>query len=148
MLGRVLYFAASLLWRASTVTWRAANDALGADLGSKYNELFRQFLLGEAGFPADAAIWISVTKTRTPQLICIGPHLHNKSTFCQFEMQIFGIRWSLFVGQRIHPVIRRMCTLRSPERFVYLSDSPLDLATRGIENLARTARIATNLRGI
>lgn len=144
----LIYFAGSLLWRASVAVWRAADDVLVTDLGPKYNGLFRRFLMGEAEFPEDAAIWISVTKNRTPQLICIGPHLHNKNTFHQFEMQVFGIRWSVFIGQRIHPVIRRMCTLRSPERFVYLSDSPLDLATRGLENFARTARIAANLRGV
>jgi hypothetical protein len=72
--------------------------------------------------------------------------LHGKGTSHQFEMQIFGIRWSVFVGQRIDSVTRRMCTLRFPERFVYLSDSPLDLAKHGFENFARTARIAPNLR--
>jgi hypothetical protein len=142
----LVYFAASLLWRASVVVWREADDDLTAGLGPKYNELFRKFLMGEEGFPEDAAIWISVTRTRTPELICIGPHLHGKGTSHQFEMQIFGIRWSVFVGQRIDSVTRRMCTLRFPERFVYLSDSPLDLAKHGFENFARTARIAPNLR--
>ena len=147
-LPSLVYFASSLLWRASVAVWRMANDVLVTVLGRRYNDLFHRFLLGEIDFPDDAAIWISVTKTRNPHLICVGPHLHNKTTHHQFEMQVFGVRWSIFVGRQIHATIRRMCSLRSPERFIYLSDSPFDLAMRGAENLIRTTHIADNLRGI
>ena len=66
-------------------------------------------------------MWISVTKKKNPELVFIGPHRHNKRAYHQYEMQMFGIRWSLFVGGQIEPLARRMCTLRSPERFIYVS---------------------------
>jgi hypothetical protein len=142
----LVYFASSLLWRASVAVWRMAGDLLAADLGSKYNEMFRQYLCRETPFPADAAVWISVMKAGNPPFICIGPHLHAKTAYHQFEMQVFGIRWTIFVGGRIDPLIHRMCSLRSSERFVYLSNSPFDLATKGLGHMMETAYVADNLR--
>lgn len=118
------------------------------DLGNHYNEQFRRYLLGEADFPQDAAVWISVVKTKNPPMICISPYFHDKKKYHQFEMQIFGVRWSLFVGQRLDQMIRATCSSRSPQRFIYVSDSPIDLARRGMGNLLKTAHQAENVRYI
>ena len=141
----LVYFSSSLLWRASVSTWRFWGQMITLDLGRKYNEEFRRYLLGESGFPADAAVWISVTSSREPPFVCVGPHLRSKTTYHQFEMQIFGIRWSMFVGREIHPTVRRMCSLRAPEGFIYSSNSPDSLAVQGVGNLMTTARIAQNV---
>ena len=141
----LVYFSSSLFWRASVRTWRLWGQLITLDLGTHYSEEFRGYLLGETGFPMDAAVWISVTAKANPHFVCVGPHLHSKTTYFQYEMQIFGIRWSLFVGRELHPTIRRMCSLRSPERFIYVSNSPDALAATGIANLLTTARIAQNL---
>jgi hypothetical protein len=116
------------------------------DLGPKYQEEFRRYLLGEVGFPDNAAVWISVTSRKNPELICIGPHCQNKNEYYQYEMQVFGIRWSMFVGGRIAPIVRRMCTLRSPERFIYVSESVEQMGVRGGGNLIKTARITKNVQ--
>jgi hypothetical protein len=120
--------------------------AMTVDLGPRYCEEFRKYLLGECDFPANAAVWISVTSMKDPQLFSIGPHLHNKTTYHQFEMQIFGVRWSTFVGGQLDPVIRAMCSLRSPENFVYVSTSIEQMAIRGGGHLIETAHIADNVK--
>jgi hypothetical protein len=141
----LVYFSSSLLWRASISIWRLWSQTLTLDLGPKYNEEFRRYLLGESEFSPNAAVWISVAKN-VPHFVCVGPHLHNKTTYYQFEMQMFGIRWSMFVGRELDPIARRMCSLRSQERFIYLSDSPDALAVQGVANLVKTAHIAQNLQ--
>jgi hypothetical protein len=126
----LVYFSASVFWRASVAWWRMWNRLFSLDLCPKYQEEFRRYLLGDASFPQTAAAWISVTKKKNPELVFIGPHRHNKRAYHQYEMQMFGIRWSLFVGGQIEPLARRMCTLRSPERFIYVSESVEQMVIR------------------
>lgn len=140
------YFASSLLWRASVEVWRLWGQTMTLNLGPTYNEEFRRYLLGETEFPAAAAIWISVASEDNPPFVCVGPHLSSKTTYYQYEMQIFGIRWSMFIGREIDARVQRMCSFRSPERFVYESSTLEKLAVQGVGNLMATAQIAQNLR--
>jgi len=66
--GKLAYFAISVFWRASIHRWNLQDHSLGdIDLG-KYNEVFRQFLLGTTKFPDDAAILIDIFGFRSPVL--------------------------------------------------------------------------------
>lgn len=126
--------------------WRMWDRPFKLDLGPKYQEEFRRYLRGEIGFPDNAAVWISVTSRKKPELACIGPHLHNKNAYYQYEMQVFGVRWSMFIGGQIDAIVRRMCTLRSPERFIYVSESVEQMVIRGGGKLIGTARTAKNVQ--
>jgi hypothetical protein len=136
--AQLVCFGCSLLWRASVHVWRSIGAVTTLDLGKRYNDEFREYLLGDRGFPENVAVWISVART-VKDFICIGPHQHNKTEFYQFEMQLFGIRWTIFVGGRIDPLIRRTYSLRSPENFVILSDLAEALAIEGLAHLYRAA---------
>lgn len=48
------YFALSILWRSSIHEWRYLNGhAISIDLGAKYNEVLRKYLLGEGTVPPE-----------------------------------------------------------------------------------------------
>ena len=47
------YFALSVFWRASVHIWRErGEEPITLDLGKVYNKSFRQYLLGQTGFPS------------------------------------------------------------------------------------------------
>ena len=46
-----LYFAASIFWRASALPWCEYRGQEQFSLGTRYDEEFRVYLLGQAGFP-------------------------------------------------------------------------------------------------
>jgi hypothetical protein len=56
-LTALAYFAASIFWRGSVYPWSDSNYPVR--LGP-FEESFRKYLLGDAGFPPDAALWVLV----------------------------------------------------------------------------------------
>jgi hypothetical protein len=68
--GKLVYFAASVFWRASIHSWKLQGQRLEEiELGKTYTEQFRGYLLGIAGFPTDAAILIDIFGFRSPQVL-------------------------------------------------------------------------------
>ena len=51
---KLAYFGLSVFWRASVATWKDASgiSEIRINLGEKYNEEIRRYLLGETGFPS------------------------------------------------------------------------------------------------
>jgi hypothetical protein len=66
----LVYFAASVIWRAAARHWDSHDIGNQLSLGP-YKEDFRLYLLGEAEFPKNAAVWVNVW--RSPVNLCVLP---------------------------------------------------------------------------
>ena len=121
--GQLVYFASSVFWRASVHSWKFLNVPGNIDLGNRYDEEFRQYLLGTADFPNNAAMWVSVCASREPLTFASCPHEKKAERHHQFNLAIPGIVFDLFVGGMIPAERRRMCTLRTQKNFIYFSDT-------------------------
>jgi hypothetical protein len=56
---KIAYFALSVLWRASVHTWKQENGSLTSiDLGAKYNEQIRRYLLDQTPIPQNAYLTV------------------------------------------------------------------------------------------
>lgn len=119
---KLVYFASSVFWRASVHSWKFRGVPVNIDLGKRYEEEFRQYLLGTADFPNNAVIWVSVCASREPLTSASFPAGKRTDTYHHYHFAIPGIVFDLFVGGVIPPNRRRMCTLRSQENFICLSE--------------------------
>lgn len=141
---RIAYFAASVFWRASAHQWHTnERDVEDIDLGKRYREEFRQYLLGDAGFPLEATLIVDVCSFQSPALAsAMFPTGRNDSGYHYFTFSIPGILFYLFTGQRIPPGIRDCCILRSPERCLFssLRDDAIVERHLGLMKTARPSR--------
>jgi len=68
--GQLVYFCASVFWRASVRGWSVFGEIFEPiDLGDKYQEELRRYLPGEGTFPDIATVSIFVSQLNKPLLI-------------------------------------------------------------------------------
>ncbi len=133
-MGRLVYFAASVFWRAAIHDWGFARDSFHIELGDRYREEFRRYLMAESDTPENAVFWISVSARDMPLTTVEFPFGSNQGGYHQYRFAVPGISFQLFLGGRMPPLLRRTCTHRSPEGFIFLSNK---VDERMLEDMVR-----------
>jgi len=147
---QLLYFSSSVIWRAAAHTWRYENYELERLLlGGRYQEELRRFLLGDQPFPSNAVLWVSVSNLSQPELAktMVFPYGGRADGYHLYQFAIPGLRFHMFVGNCIPPLIHRMCTYRSPENLVYLTDKVDEEILSNFGKLSRTSKPSKRLKG-
>ena len=122
----LVYFGASVFWRATAHDWGCAAHRLA--FGSRYQEEFRQYLLGTGAFPSNAALLIDVSDATTLLEIAAFPFGGRvDGTYSRYEFHIPGVQFTLFLGQRMLEAARRLCAVHSSEQWIFLSCNPRGL---------------------
>jgi len=104
---KVAYFALSVFWRASVHTWRQANgEDTRIDLGKKYNEEVRRYLIGETSVPKNASL----------QVIACSDSLNQRTFFTPRENQKVRDRSVIFLARGILFFLRISSTLAGFQR--------------------------------
>jgi hypothetical protein len=99
-LESLVYFATSVFWRAAVHDWGDAEYRL--QLGSHYQEEFRQYLMGVASFPNHVALLIEVSDASTLLEIPAFPFGgKTDGTYFSYRFHIPGVGFTLFLGKRI-----------------------------------------------
>jgi hypothetical protein len=99
---RYIYFAASVFWRASAHRWMLEGRALDLiSLGSKYEEEFRLYLLGETVFPANGRIFVHVWSDNPIDFTTITPTSFRLEGVRRHKFCIPGITFILFLGSDV-----------------------------------------------
>lgn len=117
------YFGASIFWRAAAPDWvfmRRQSNRL--ELGS-YEEQLRRYLLDEAPFPEDAVMIVAVSSAMEPMrnMVIVFPFLKTRQAgFRQYRFTVPGLTYQLFVGKGLPKDLRRLCSLRSPGRYIFM----------------------------
>lgn len=111
---RYLYFAASIIWRASG--WPVAKNANQKSLGVHYQEEFRRYLLGEQGFPKNAylAVYVDSDEDIVPKISF--PTSSKKLGYHHHIFYIPGIKFSLVVGNDVGE-IRNLSSVENTKVF-------------------------------
>ena len=144
-LAKVVYFSASVFWRAAVHAWRIEHHPLVKIDLRMYEEEFRLYLLGEAQFPNDAAMWCHVSPAEIPLGGVIFPHLKSKGTCHQFRFAIPGVAFDLFVGQTIPAKIRQTCVHHSADHVIFLSDVADVILVSSVKALDRPGGLSYRL---
>ncbi len=139
----LVYFAASVFWRAAVHDWGDAGYRL--QLGSRYQEGFRQYLMGVAPFPNHVALLIEVSSAATLLEIAVFPFGGKVAgTYFIYQFNIPGVGFTLFLGQRIPGAVFRICTVHSPKRWIFRTHGntgllmAVDLMAERIRTLSAT----------
>jgi hypothetical protein len=114
----LVYFAASVFWRAAVHDWGCPEQQLR--LGSRYQEELRQYLLGRAPFPTHAALLIVVSDAT--ELLEIGAFPFGGKVggmYHSYQFNIPGVEFTLSLGLRLPEFCRRICAFHSPEKWIF-----------------------------
>jgi hypothetical protein len=119
------YFALSVAWRAAVHAWRLPDGTRSApcDLGS-HEEPIRRYLMGEAPFPAETAVVMTVCSDEASRNGWAapaqggGPHLGCSI----YRIQVLGVVLAVWLGANIPPHVRLLCCGSSPDRPVVKAD--------------------------
>jgi len=138
----LVYFAASVFWRAAARHWALLDHKGTLELGP-YQEQFRLYLLGQQAFPANAALWVTVWLV--PVLLSALRFGDARHGYHQHTFSVPGVTFHLFLGQRIPRGIRLACAARSPERMIFLSLEMNASLIRGIGRHVLSTRATGSL---
>lgn len=98
-LEQYLYFAASLLWRAAVRDWDFEGQRLARiPLGVTYREQFREYLLGDAPFPARARLFVHVWTDDPIHFTTIAPSASRPQGTWRYKFCVPGVTFTCFVG--------------------------------------------------
>ncbi len=93
------YFATSVFWRSSATRWKIAKGRNTRNyLGTRYTEQFRQFLHGEASFPANATMIARVADDDDLYPFFHWPHPERRHGYHEHVFSIPGMEFHLYVG--------------------------------------------------
>jgi hypothetical protein len=98
-----LYFAASVFWRASAKAWTfgPSSPRRCIDLGDRYQEEFRLYLLGLAPFPPRARLFVHVWSDHDDKFTSLVPSTFRIKGTHRHKFCIPGISFILFVGGNV-----------------------------------------------
>jgi len=122
-IDQLVYFGASIFWRASVADWRLnRKPAELVWLGSPYEEQFRQYLHGDAEFPANAVLWVAVARSEHPSPVFAFPAGERVGSYHRHTFDVLGLSYMLYVGNCLPEEVRRLCAVRSPNRYMFFTD--------------------------
>ncbi len=105
-LDSFVYFAISVLWRGSVTRWPRPYDSTYRSLGSKYEEEFRKYLLGQCPLTHHVSVDIQVDFDEPSFIGIISPiSSREKIHTLRFHLhQIFipGLRIKVFLGKDVN----------------------------------------------
>jgi hypothetical protein len=98
--AKLLHYGAGIFFKAGVHKWESEGNKVSIDLGPGLDEL-RRFVLGQAAFPADMAMSISIAGNANPLLATVSPVPVGADGFDQFQFYVPGIMYTFQVGKAI-----------------------------------------------
>jgi len=118
--SKLAYFALSVFWRASIHVWRNRDGTLTTiDLGKRYNEELRRYLLGEAEVSENIALLTVVCTDALSRGSFFSPTLDKKSGYRSYSFNARGLLFILFVGGNCPDSLKNICCIRSPRQWIF-----------------------------
>jgi hypothetical protein len=137
-IDQLVYFAASIFWRASVFRIPFDKSDRSVTLGPKYEEQFRLYLLGQSEFPLDAALMVAVSPSPVESAAVWSPSgdrfAHGNCWVWRFSIP--GVLFDIFVGKTILDSYRKACVLRSPGNFIFVTEKVDSILLEGMQILA------------
>jgi hypothetical protein len=123
---KLVYFAASVFWRASISDWPIRRNLIPQiSLGPLQGE-FRNYLLGNAAFPTSCSLLLYVAGDPTPPLAMHPPQCGNSDGLLECRFVIPGIRFSLLPQRGCLPI----SLTSEPHHPVFISNEQSGLLAR------------------
>jgi hypothetical protein len=118
---KLLHYGAGIFFKAGVHVWEAEGDKISINLGPELDEL-RRFVLGQAAFPADMALSISIAGNANPLLAAVSPVQVGADGFDQFQFYVPGIMYTFQVGKGIPADTHAMAFSSPTIKMVFVRD--------------------------
>jgi len=120
---KIAYFAISVFWRASIHIWKLENaEEVKIDLGKKYNEEIRRYLLGETPIPLRAALTVVVCTDARNQSTFFMPAENQKTRDRSVGFGARGMIFMFRIGKTMAPYQRRLSMINNQEGLITAYD--------------------------
>ena len=120
---KIAYFAISIFWRASVHTWELADGKkIRIDLGKKYNEEIRKYLMGETPVPAKAALQVIVCSDSLNRISFFPPGENQKHKDRTFLFVARGMMFFFRVSNTLRDFEKRLSVVNNPNRWLTIRD--------------------------
>jgi hypothetical protein len=106
------YFAASIFWRGSIHPWNY-DSTIPIRLGP-FQDQFREYLLGNQLFPADASLWVVVREGKQIDRLTYAPAGQRIGKFHSYRFPMPGLLFILTVSKNIPALHRENCIINGP----------------------------------
>jgi hypothetical protein len=135
---KLAYFAMSVYWRGSLQQWNIVkHKSETVRLGEKYREEIRRYLLGDAAFPTNALL--AITVSQNPETLMgfnFPTTIRIQDGYAHF-LHIPGIQFFLVLGNHTPPQRRKVCIVSDHNHPISLSRFGDYIATRQLLNIFR-----------
>jgi hypothetical protein len=123
--SKLAYFVLSVLWRGSIHNWRWGKDELHTDrLGTKYEDEFRRYLLGESDFPQNVAIHVFVLEdSKMWDGFTIPFRQKLKDGLWRYTFVFLGISFRCLLGNVMDAKTRSACVYQSPQKYIFCGNA-------------------------
>jgi hypothetical protein len=145
--AQLVYFAASVFWRAAVQDWRIGDATFQRLKFGPYEERLRAFLNGESEFPPNAALLCTLTDDQgslNNQFSRLPWKSNYLATHRGFEFFVPGMSFKIFFGAGLPSDIKRIAT--APAGFIFVAEDidrlNLDAMTRAVASSTRHGKLA------
>jgi hypothetical protein len=139
------YFALSVLWRAAVYRWQLPDGNIGSEIQlSHYEEPIRKYLLGEASFPHDIVVILTVCSDPVSRSCLFSPSLHGGMPVRSYSFLTLGIFFDILTGRDLPDNSRQLCCTNSKQKWIFKRDCN-DRTFQAFAHLASTSKPAPNL---
>jgi hypothetical protein len=112
---KLAYFALSIFWRASVHTWtQESGEKTRIDLGKKYNEEIRRYLLGETQMPRKANLLVAACSDEESQKTFFMPGENTKIKDKSYGVAVRGIFFHFRITNTPAPWQARLSMVNTP----------------------------------
>jgi hypothetical protein len=138
--GRYLYFAASVFWRASAHSWKIGNEIVGQiSLDKQFQDQLRLYLLGETNFPQNARIFVHVSSEAQPDMITVFPCSTKVNGVSRYKFYILGLLFILFIDNDLSQILDEVALNGSHHQCMWLCPWHNDSLFHGSLELMKTS---------
>lgn len=114
------YFASSVFWRGSIHPWNM-DKTIPVMLGP-YEEHFRQYLLGNQGYPENCYLIVAVRQGTNESRITYPPLGKRDGCIHYYKFPIPGFAFTLIIGKSVSSIHRKLCFATQPQHpIIYTS---------------------------
>lgn len=116
---KIAYFALSVFWRASVHMWeQESGEKVHIDLGRKYNEEIRKYLIGETPIPMNATMLVAACTDQASQLSFFPPNENKRAKDRSFGFTARGLFFLLRITKTPAPWQRRLSMINCVEGWI------------------------------
>jgi hypothetical protein len=117
--AKIAYFALSVFWRASVHTWeQEGGEKTCIDLGKKYNEEIRRYLLDETPIPKNANLLVAVCTDDESQKTFFVPEENVKVRDRSFGVMVRGLYFMFRITRTPAPWQASLSMVNNPHEWI------------------------------